>query len=78
MPGVMRYPGEEAYEAISSDLAKAFKQVDTPLVLRLMDRAFGEASYSIGSLFRDLQRQVLKKFLAGRYRGYHCALQAGV
>ena len=31
-----------------------------------MDRAFGEASYSIASLFRDLQRQVLKKLLRER------------
>ena len=30
-----------------------------------MDRAFGEASYSIASLFRDLQRQVLKGLLRG-------------
>jgi hypothetical protein len=30
-----------------------------------MDRAFGEANYSIASLFRDLQRQVLRRLLRG-------------
>ena len=64
--GVVAYPGDAAYEEIAAELAEAFARVDTPQVLRLMDRAFGEASYSIASLFRDLQRQVLKKLLRER------------
>ena len=64
--GVAAYPGDLAYEEIAAGLAEAFARVETPQVLRLMDRAFGEASYSIASLFRDLQRQVLKKLLRER------------
>ena len=63
--GVVAYPGDATYEEIAAGLAEAFARVDTPQVLRLMDRAFGEASYSIASLFRDLQRQVLKGLLRG-------------
>ncbi len=61
--GVVEYPGDEAYQAIAAGFEAAFEQVDTPLILRLMDRAFGESSYSIASLFRDLQRHVIKNFL---------------
>ena len=61
--GVSAYPGDAAYAETAAELAEAFSRVDTPQVLRLMDRRFGEAGYSIGSLFRDLQRQVLKRLL---------------
>src|SRR5262249_8012881 len=47
----------------AAELGEAFSRVDTPQVLRLMDRSFGEAGYSIASLFKDLQRQVLKRLL---------------
>src|SRR5262249_53892252 len=52
--GITPYPGDAAYAEAASELVEAFSRVDTPQVLRQMDRMFGEAGYSIGSLFRDL------------------------
>jgi len=64
--GVTPYPGDPAFAETRDKLAEAFARVDTPQLLRIMDRSFGEAGYSIASLFRDLQRQVLKKLLRDR------------
>jgi (1->4)-alpha-D-glucan 1-alpha-D-glucosylmutase len=61
--GVSAYPGDPTYAETAAELAEAFSRVDTPQALRLMDRRLGEAGYSIASLFRDLQRQVLKRLL---------------
>ena len=64
--GVIPYPGDEPYQEIAAQLAEAFATVETPQIIRLMDRSFGEAGYSIASLFRDLQRQVLKSLFRER------------
>ena len=64
--GVIAYPGDEPYQEIADQLAEAFATVDTPQIIRIMDRSFGEAGYSIASLFRDLQRQVLKSLFRER------------
>jgi (1->4)-alpha-D-glucan 1-alpha-D-glucosylmutase len=61
--GVSSFPGEEAYKTQLDAFASAFARVDTPQVLRLMDRHFGESTHSVASLFRDEQRKVLKKLL---------------
>ena len=63
--GVTEFPGAAEYAARAAKLADAFGRVDTPQILRLIDRHFGEATYSVASLFRDLQRQVLKRLLRG-------------
>jgi alpha-amylase/alpha-mannosidase (GH57 family) len=60
---VAPYPGDEEFQQLGKELAEVFARVDTPQILRLMDRHFGESSYSIASLFRDSQRAVLKRLL---------------
>ncbi len=61
--GVSAFPGAGVYKLIADELAAAFSRVDVPHILRLIDKHFGESPYSIASLFRDLQRQVLKRLL---------------
>ncbi|HEV3145627.1 MAG TPA: malto-oligosyltrehalose synthase [Gemmataceae bacterium] len=60
---VTDFPGQETYQACVTDLSEAFGRVDVPQILRLMDKYFGESTYSIASLFRDLQRHVLRQLL---------------
>ena len=61
--GVRTYQSDEAYQALVDDFAAAIKRVDVPNLVRLVDRHFGERSYTIESLFRDEQRRVLKRVL---------------
>jgi hypothetical protein len=61
--GVRLYPGEEAHARLTNELAVAFAKADFPEIIRLMDRGFGESSYSLRSLFRDEQRRVTKRVL---------------
>jgi alpha-amylase/alpha-mannosidase (GH57 family) len=57
--GVKGYQGEEAYRAMSHEIADAFNSGDFPHTMRLMDKHFGSSPYSMKSLFRDEQRQIL-------------------
>ena len=43
----------------------SFARVDIPEVVRLLDKRFGENTYSLRSLFRDEQRRILKVILSG-------------
>ena len=52
------------YEKLLSDLTDAFSRAETPEVVRLLDRGFGERTFSLKSLFKDEQRRILKKILA--------------
>ena len=62
--GVRRYTGDAAYETLVKDLFDAFAKADFPAVIRGIDRGFGEATYSLQSLFRDEQRKVMKRVLS--------------
>ncbi|MFO0841796.1 MAG: malto-oligosyltrehalose synthase [Gemmataceae bacterium] len=66
--GVSVFPGDESYQSLVKTFADAFSRVDTPQILRLMDRHFGESTASVGSLFRDEQRKVLKRLLQAGLR----------
>ncbi|HWO42065.1 MAG TPA: DUF3536 domain-containing protein, partial [Candidatus Eisenbacteria bacterium] len=57
---------EESYREFKEEVARPFTSADFPEVVRLMDRTFGESSYSLKSLFRDEQRAVLERILAER------------
>ncbi|TMA12806.1 MAG: DUF3536 domain-containing protein [Deltaproteobacteria bacterium] len=54
---------EEAYQALVREAAEPFSRADFPEVIRLIDRRFGESNYSIRSLFRDEQRNILSRIL---------------
>jgi hypothetical protein len=62
--GVREFRGEEAYQTTVQELSEAFFMTDFPLVIRLLDRHFEGSTYSVRSLFRDEQRNVLDQVLA--------------
>jgi len=61
--GVRRFQDEEAYLAMLRDSAEPFSRADFAEVIRVIDRDFGASTYSLKSLFRDEQRQVLGRIL---------------
>ncbi len=63
--GVRPYQGEESYQALVREMTAAFSRADQPEVIRLLDRNFAAATYSLRSLFRDKQRAILTTILAG-------------
>ncbi|HWO74249.1 MAG TPA: DUF3536 domain-containing protein, partial [Dehalococcoidia bacterium] len=64
--GACEFPGDEAYRKLLSELTETFERADFPQVLRLLDRGFGESTYSLKSLFRDEQRKVVDRVLQAR------------
>ncbi len=61
--GVASFKDVESYHELVGDFARAFERVDVPTLVRLLDRHFGESTYSLESLFRDEQRRVLQRVL---------------
>jgi alpha-amylase/alpha-mannosidase (GH57 family) len=61
--GVREFPGEEAYRALLQEISGVFSRGDLPETLRLLDRDFGKNFFSLKSLFRDEQREVLTRIL---------------
>jgi alpha-amylase/alpha-mannosidase (GH57 family) len=57
--GVRGFKGEVDYTLMCEEAMGAFFRADMPEVLRLLDKHFGELTYSMRSLFRDEQRRVL-------------------
>jgi hypothetical protein len=74
--GVGKFESPEAFEAAVQELKAAYEAAaDFPQVIRLIDRNFGQASYSLKSLFKDEQRRILGEILGstredleGRFR----------
>jgi alpha-amylase/alpha-mannosidase (GH57 family) len=62
--GVRRYRGPDVHEPMLQEFQEAFSRADFPEIIRLMDRHFGESTYSLRSLFRDEQRMALDQILA--------------
>ena len=61
--GVREFAGRKAYERTSSELLHAFSHADLTQVIRVMDKGFGNDTYSLKSLFRDEQRRILSLIL---------------
>jgi alpha-amylase/alpha-mannosidase (GH57 family) len=61
--GVQPFVGDHALEELRQDLNEPFDRADFPGVLRALDRAFPDSTYSLSSLFRDQQRLVLDHIL---------------
>ncbi|SPE53220.1 Glycoside hydrolase family 57 [Verrucomicrobia bacterium] len=62
--GVKRFDSIEAYDAMFAEVKAAYEGADFPQTIRLIDRHFGQAAYSLTSLFRDEQRRILNDILA--------------
>jgi alpha-amylase/alpha-mannosidase (GH57 family) len=61
--GVGKFPSQEAYDAMVKELKAAYDTADFPETMRALDRHFGQASYSLKSLFKDEQRRILAEIL---------------
>jgi alpha-amylase/alpha-mannosidase (GH57 family) len=61
--GVRPFESQQQYDAMFNDIKSAFESADFPQTIRLIDHHFGEAPYSLKSLFRDEQRRILDEIL---------------
>jgi alpha-amylase/alpha-mannosidase (GH57 family) len=61
--GVREFSSPGYYETMASELKSTFDEVDFPKVIRAIGQHFGEPIYSLKSLFKDAQRQVLHELL---------------
>jgi alpha-amylase/alpha-mannosidase (GH57 family) len=57
--GVRAYGGDEAYNTLKAELEDPFQRADFAEVLRILDRHFGESTYSLRSIFHDDRRRIL-------------------
>ncbi|MGE5204732.1 MAG: DUF3536 domain-containing protein [Chlamydiota bacterium] len=64
--GVRTFRGEQAYAEAVQELSEAFNRADVAETLRLLDRHFHGAQYTLRSLFRDEQRRVMGHILNSR------------
>lgn len=61
--GVRAHQGEEAWAERAAEIVERFERADFPDVIRALDESFDAPRYSLRSLFRDEQRQVMKSIL---------------
>jgi alpha-amylase/alpha-mannosidase (GH57 family) len=62
--GVKHFDSAVDYDMMFKEIKGAFESADLPQTIRLIDRHFGEAPYSLKSLFKDEQRRILDQVLA--------------
>jgi alpha-amylase/alpha-mannosidase (GH57 family) len=62
--GVRHYQGPETYAALVEEVSQAFQMADFPETVLLLDKHFGDSTYSLLSLFRDEQLKVLDMIVA--------------
>jgi hypothetical protein len=62
--GVRAYPGDTEFRTIVSEIREPFQDADIPPVVRLLDKHFAGASYTLKSLFRDERQKVVSKLLS--------------
>jgi alpha-amylase/alpha-mannosidase (GH57 family) len=74
--GVRSYQGEDSYTTTVQELQRAFSRADIPGVIRVIDRNFGGAIYSLKSLFRDEQRRIMDHILESTLREAEASLRA--
>jgi hypothetical protein len=61
--GVTPTRGEDFLPELRRSVVDPFERADLPTVLRMVDRYFGAATYSLRELFRDDQRRILDVLL---------------
>lgn len=61
--GVRPVESAESYDNMLAEVRGAYERADFPETIRLIDRHFGQTSYSLNSLFKDEQRRILNEIL---------------
>jgi alpha-amylase/alpha-mannosidase (GH57 family) len=59
----VRKDGRDDYSALKQELTDPFNRADFHEVIRILDRHFGESTYSLRSIFHDDQRKILNIIL---------------
>jgi alpha-amylase/alpha-mannosidase (GH57 family) len=67
--GVNAFEGEEEYQIQVGEILKEFSQGNLPATIRMLDKHFGDSTYSLRSLFRDEKRKVLDHILRSTVSG---------
>ena len=62
--GIGKIPAEADSRRLQEEIFTMFEKADFPAVLRVLDEFFGLSQYSLKTLFRDRQRQILELILA--------------
>ncbi|MGA8030342.1 MAG: DUF3536 domain-containing protein, partial [Bryobacteraceae bacterium] len=62
--GVKKLDASAGYQDLLDGVSDSFNRVDIPEVVRLLDKRFGEKTYSLRSLFRDEQRRIVRTILS--------------
>jgi alpha-amylase/alpha-mannosidase (GH57 family) len=62
--GVQKAADMPNYPDLLESIGDSFARVDIPEVVRLLDKRFGERTYSLRSLFRDEQRRIVRTILS--------------
>jgi hypothetical protein len=65
--GVSKFVSGEQYDAMIRDVKAAYDTADFAETVRVLDRYFGQAAYSLKSLFKDEQRRILNDILASTH-----------
>jgi hypothetical protein len=61
--GVRTYESEQDHALLKQEAIAPFDRAEFPEVLRILDRHFGESTYSLRSIFHDDQRRILDTIL---------------
>jgi alpha-amylase/alpha-mannosidase (GH57 family) len=61
--GVRKFEDEQNYIQLKEEMIDPFNRADFPEVIRILDRHFGESTYSLRSIFHDDQRKILNLIL---------------
>jgi hypothetical protein len=64
--GVRGFPDERSYQEVKEQLVAPFDRADFAEILRWLDEHFGEATYSLQSLFGDEQRKIVNLILESK------------
>lgn len=65
--GVRKYLGEDVYQALAQEIKEPFVGADFAETFRVLDKHFGSSTYSLRSLFRDEQRELLDIILQSTF-----------
>jgi alpha-amylase/alpha-mannosidase (GH57 family) len=64
---IKKFDSKESYDSMFLEIKGAFDGADYPETIRLIDRHFGGAPFSLKSLFKDEQRKILRDILTSTH-----------
>lgn len=73
--GVRDFLGEGPYREMKEETTQAFQNGAFAEIVRLMDKHFGMHNYTLTSLFRDEQREIIRHIIAGDVENVHSVFQ---